>query len=375
MKTQRLFALVLMLTLLMTLGKAVSASVHDWIWHDGFEDGQELASKYEDVSTNGLSVSDTDAFSGTHSLEQHYEQEQVNAGWLIKVNNDGFPNHVFVRWYHKFEDGFEGFPPKMARIRYRPRSGNWRSVFAVHFWIEDGQVVADVYARDSSQANDSGWLPIARSGFFLDDPENANRWICFEMEVKLNTPGETDGLYRFWADDELIVERTNVDLRGHTNYKLNEIMLDCYWNGGSPKAQSRYYDDFVISTSKIGTVDPGTNAAVTDLRVTHALTGAGVLTATLRWTAPADASTYTMHYSDTLISEDNWASAVPVTVPFTATPGSTEWLTAPVAYTGGTAYFALKSQNAHGEWSALSNNAFWPHWDVYLPLVLRAYNP
>jgi hypothetical protein len=372
MKTQRFFGLVLMLTLLVTLGGAPDASAHDWIWHDGFEDGEELTSKYEDVSTNGLSVSTNDAFSGTHSLEQHYEQGQVNAGWLIKVNNDGFPDHVFVRWYHKFEEGFEGFPPKMARIRYRRRSGDWKSVFAVHFWIEDGQVVADVYARESSQANDTGWLPIARSGFFLDDPENAGRWICFEMEVKLNTPGETDGLYRFWADDELIVERTGVDLRGSTDYKINEIMLDCYWNGGSPKAQSRYYDDFVISTSKIGPVDPVVNATVTDLRVTHAVIGADVLTATLRWTAPVNAVTYTLRYSGTLIGDDIWASAIPVSVPFTAsTPGSTEWLTTPVAYTGGTAYFALKSQNAEGIWSDLSNNAFWPHWDVYLPLVLK----
>jgi len=113
-------------------------------------------------------------------------------------------------------------------------------------------------------------------------------------------------------------------------------------------------------------------AAVTDLRVTHAVTATGTLTATLRWTAPTDAVTYTLRYSDTFIAGDNWTSAATVTVSFTATPGATEWLTTPVPCTGDTAYFALKSQNAEGNWSALSNNAFWPHLDVYLPLVLRA---
>ena len=29
-------------------------------------------------------------------------------------------------------------------------------------------------------------------------------------------------------------------------------MLDCYWNSGSPKEQSRYYDDLIISENKIG---------------------------------------------------------------------------------------------------------------------------
>ena len=52
---------------------------------------------------------------------------------------------------------------------------------------------------------------------------------------------------------------------------------------------------------------------------------------------------------------------------------SRAWLTAPVSYTGGTAYFALKSQNAEGNWSDLSNNAFWSRFDVYLPPVMRAY--
>jgi len=132
-------------------------------------------------------------------------------------------------------------------------------------------------------------------------------------------------------------------------------------------------DGYVGAAPDIGAYEYGTGvpAAVTDLRVTHAVTGTGVLTATLRWTAPTQAVTYTLRYSDTFISATNWASAITVTVPFTATPDSAEWLTTTVSYASGTAYFALKSQNAGGDWSDLSNNAFWPHHDVYLPLVLR----
>ena len=54
-----------------------------------------------------------------------------------------------------------------------------------------------------------------------------------------------------------------------------------------------------------------------------------------------------------------------------ALPGSAEAFTATVSYVGGIVYLALKSQNADGAWSPLSNNAFWPHWDVFLPLVTR----
>ena len=109
-------------------------------------------------------------------------------------------------------------------------------------------------------------------------------------------------------------------------------------------------------------------AAVTDLRVTEAITSTGTLTATLRWTAPADAVTTTLRYSDTLITEANWSSALLLT---DTLPGNAETYTATVPHDSSTVYFALKYQNAEGDWSDLSNNAFWPHLDVYLPMILK----
>jgi hypothetical protein len=225
----------------------------DWLWCDGFESGDALSVNYQDVSANGMAVVAGEAFEGSHSLRQSYATGQVDAGWIIRVNNAGFPDHVFMRWYHKFEAGFSGFPPKMARIRYRLRSGDWSSPYAVHCWLEtDGVLALDVAATNSTQANSAGWLPIARTAFSFADAKNIGRWICFEMEMKLNTPGSADGLYRLWADDSLIAERAGVDLRGSLTNKINEIMLDCYWNGGSPRAQNRYYDNLVISSQRIG---------------------------------------------------------------------------------------------------------------------------
>ena len=107
---------------------------------------------------------------------------------------------------------------------------------------------------------------------------------------------------------------------------------------------------------------------VTNLRVTNAITASGTLTATLGWTPPTDAVTYTLRYSSSLIAEANWASATLLT---STLPGSANTFTAAVPYGGGTLYFALKSQNAEGAYSILSNNAFWPHWDVYLPLIRK----
>ena len=119
-----------------------------------------------------------------------------------------------------------------------------------------------------------------------------------------------------------------------------------------------------IGADEYGTRPP---AAVTDLLASRAVTGTGTLTATLRWSPAAGAITATLRYAGALITENNWASAFALSV----LPGDTDTFTATVPYHDKTVYFALKSQNIEGEWSTLSNNAFWPHFYVYLPLLVR----
>ncbi len=247
----------------------------EWLWFDDFEDETDLSRNYHDYSNNGFEVTDADAFSGSRSLRQSYTSGQDDAGWIMRYREDGFPSHLFVRWYHKFEEGFIDFPPKMARVRHRSHS-NWSSPFEVHCWIEDGKVVSDIKATQSStQGNSSGWLPKAISNFSFNDPGNVGRWICFEMEVRLNDPGQQNGIHRIWADDDLIVEQTGLDIRGSDELEINEVMLDCYWNGGSPANQSRYFDNFVISSKRIGQVavpdsgiaKPGSPTSVWDAKL------------------------------------------------------------------------------------------------------------
>lgn len=108
--------------------------------------------------------------------------------------------------------------------------------------------------------------------------------------------------------------------------------------------------------------------AVHDLRITHVQTETGALTATLRWTPLPQAVTTTLRYAPALITDATWAAA---TVISDSLPGSTDSFTAHVPYAGGSVYFTVKSQDASGAWLGLSNNAYWPVFKVYLPLVVR----
>jgi len=77
-----------------------------------------------------------------------------------------------------------------------------------------------------------------------------------EARAKLNTPGQKDGLNQLWIDGRLEAERKNLDWRGdYTGHGINAVFLETYWNDGSPVTQSRWIDNFVISTRPIGPVD------------------------------------------------------------------------------------------------------------------------
>jgi len=107
--------------------------------------------------------------------------------------------------------------------------------------------------------------------------------------------------------------------------------------------------------------------AVRDLRVMAAVTHAGTRTATLGWTPLIGAITTTIRYASSPITEADWLSATLLT---SAQSGSLSTYVAVVPDAPGTTYWA-KSQDAPGDWSALSNNAFWPQHKIYLPLVMR----
>lgn len=110
------------------------------------------------------------------------------------------------------------------------------------------------------------------------------------------------------------------------------------------------------------------NPPVANLRVTQGVTDTTTLTANLQWTPPTTAMTQTLRYSNAPITEANWAAA---TLLAGSLNGQQNSYIASVPYTSGTVYFAIKVQNAQGEWASPSNNAFWPSIDVYLPLIRR----
>lgn len=176
---------------------------------------------------------------------------------------------VYWRIYVKHQDGWEGNPDKMTRATSMT-SPRWAQAFILHVWssgvpltldpatgVRNGQVVTTRY----NDFPNLKWLGNSPKGKFpTHSAEEAGRWVCVEARLKLNTPGQKDGYAALWVDGKLDAERKNMDFRGtYTQHTINAIFLEAYWNNGSPKDQTRWYDDFVVSTKPIGPVTAPAN--------------------------------------------------------------------------------------------------------------------
>ena len=170
---------------------------------------------------------------------------------------------VYWRIYVKHQKGWKGgSPAKMSRATGFV-SSRWNQAFITHVWgngsvltldpvsgVRRGKVVTTKY-NDFERFQ---WLGNSPKGKFpIHAPEESGRWVCVEARMKLNTPGKKDGYSALWIDGRLDTERMNLDFRGaYDLHTINAILLEAYWNEGSPVDQYRWYDDFVVSTKPIG---------------------------------------------------------------------------------------------------------------------------
>src|SRR5262245_22998568 len=81
-----------------------------------------------------------------------------------------------------------------------------------------------------------------------------DRWYCLEQYVKLNTPGQKDGVLRAWVDGRLAFEKTDVRYRNVAKLKIETVWMNIYHGGKLPTDRDvhAYIDHVVIARQYIG---------------------------------------------------------------------------------------------------------------------------
>jgi PKD repeat protein len=241
---------------------------------DGTESLDDLFYDYDGGSGTAFAVATGGAGGTAKAAKASWVQGQVDAGACAYHFGDcasGPQSHVgqkfteiYTRFYMKMSPDWSGQPVKLARITSFADS-SWSQPMAAHLWGNTGYFTIDqdpVSGIDTdntlktsgwNDTSDFTWLGLRRGTDPVYDGSENDRWICVETRVKLNTAGSSDGIFQTWIDGVLDNTQTTLNwVRSYTDKGINVVRLENYWNQGSGKAQSRYIDNFVISTAPIG---------------------------------------------------------------------------------------------------------------------------
>jgi type IX secretion system substrate protein len=255
----------------------------EWIFCDDFESTDPMVSegRYFEYGDNDgdCIVIDEIGFLDSRGVRVIFQQGKVGAGgfklafgrnpssYMNKgIAEDETFREIYYRMYLKMQKGWQGNPAKLSRATVFHNS-NWAQAMIAHLWSDsEGHLLLDpassvddngnVTATKYNDFDNLHWLGY-KSGttpIFLE--EYSDQWYCVEMHVKLNDPGESNGVQEFWIDGNLEARREGLNFVGtYTDYAINAVFFENYWNDGSPKLQERYFDNIVVSRSYIGPVD------------------------------------------------------------------------------------------------------------------------
>jgi hypothetical protein len=148
----------------------------------------------------------------------------------------------------------ESTPGFTALYSYWPRQ---RSAFGDH-WYPDGYVVPfdSGIGEDGEQIGNRGdWLAFPSQ--YPDFNPMANflpqrdRWYCYELMVRANTPGQNNGEVKFWIDGTVAGDFPNLNVRSISTLKIDEAVIGLHAQH-SERINKKWYDSVVIATQYIG---------------------------------------------------------------------------------------------------------------------------
>lgn len=272
----------------------------EWIWCDDFETAK-FASYFDNNNPMLLVRAVGAGYGGSYGMRATWAVGQTDAGSLklafgltpagagmtppAGVDNSTKFREVFYRVYLKsqanWSSGTTGNNSKMSRATSFV-AANWSQSMIAHIWSNDTQGNNHFLLMDPASCVSGntvqcvGYNDFAHLVFLggkkgptaIFASPNTGNWNCVETRVKLNDAGLSNGVEEFWIDGNPEASSTNLNFVGsYAAFGINAIFLENYYNGGSPQAQSRVIDNFVLSTQRIGCAPSALLPAPQNLRI------------------------------------------------------------------------------------------------------------
>jgi len=253
-----------------------------WIWCDDFE--QDRLSQYFEYDDGGGSFGRVSGVgvNGSYGMRARFAAGQSAAGGLhlafgktpqsyFRPVDAGTATYRELYWrlYVKHQAGWVGGGgDKLTRAFSFASSTTWAQAMFAHVWSGGSLPDANYLVLDPASGTDEQgtlktttyndfanmrWLGLVRGATPLFDASHVGQWYCVEAHARLNDPGQINGVFEYWINDNLEARETGLNWVGNfTTYGINVAYFENFWNAGSPQAQERYLDNIVVSTQPIG---------------------------------------------------------------------------------------------------------------------------
>lgn len=259
-----------------------------------FADGFDSYSSPSDLTASGrydnyyqssnIAFDTSTVFSGTKALRLRMPATSSEVANAIVKNISPTRDSLFMRVYARYQSNYSGLNAAHNGLRI---TGNYNGpgqrpdgtdFFLVNIenshWFdgepEPGYTHAYVYHPEQDDVYGEHWYSDGTvtngqqsfGSYFVSRPKIAptrGAWICYEVLVKMNTPGTRDGRVAVWQNGTLIADWVNLRFRDVDTVKIDQIQLE---NGGQGSTQQddKWYDNLVIATSYVGPMSTGNSA-------------------------------------------------------------------------------------------------------------------
>lgn len=248
-----------------------------WIWCDDF--GQDRLAKYSEYEgRESFLRTQRIGYGGTPGMRAVFVKDQVGAGVLhvhfgkvpspdfrpVDAGTEAYRDvywRVFVRYAPNW---IGGGAAKMSRAQ--SLGPHWAQAMIAHVWapqepldrlaIEPASGVGFSGRLLTTEYNDFPNLQFGSRAWSrtpIFDGRHVGKWYCVEARARLNDPGRSNGVFELWIDDRPEARLSGLGWIGrYQEYGINAVYLENYWNDGAPQVQSRDFDNFVISSQRIG---------------------------------------------------------------------------------------------------------------------------
>lgn len=267
----------------------------EWIWCDDFETDKTI-SYFE--KTGPFNRTAGVGLSGSYGMQSRWTSGVSDGGSLklafgltppgsginppAGVDSTTKFRDIYYRVYLKSQADWVSGADRSSKFTRATSfvATNWSQAMIAHVWsggtnnnflsldpasCVTGSTVQCVGYNDFAHL---AWRGVVNGTTAVFISPNAGTWNCIETHVRLNDAGLSNGVEEFWVDGHLEASSTNLNFIGsYSAYGINAILFENYINNGSPQAQSRYWDNLVVSTQRIGCsvdVPPPQNLRIID---------------------------------------------------------------------------------------------------------------